>query len=397
MHHSEDNSNTAGPVVNFFHSLLWVLFLATMPSAAQSVTLGWTDSDSPDVAGYKIYYGNASHDYSSSVAVGAVTSAAIPGLVAGKTYYCAVTTYDAVGNESDFSDEIILAVPAAVQPKSIPASNPALLMAAGPVPAASASNDPRPAATSDKTTEPLPVASANPQPEIIVKQPALPPAADTVMTDANLSASPKAKVVPPEKNSESKETDWPSSAPADAPSAPATNAPLAVEVKISAALDRARQFYAAVAPFDANADGRLDDDELAALMGAGQDDLKAMFVSEQLADQPAEAGPTEADVAAWCAASYALLAPFDANHDGELEPDELTAPAAAVNADNVVPQNFTPLPPAPGENQNADGEQVDSPAAPAPDSAGSSNCNAPVAANSLPDCPEKKRACSRDF
>ena len=84
-----------------------MVLLAALPTWATtvSVPLAWNPSPDPNVAGYKIYYGQASHVYTSSVDVGGVTNATITGLSAGLTYYFAATTYDATGLESDFSNE----------------------------------------------------------------------------------------------------------------------------------------------------------------------------------------------------------------------------------------------------------------------------------------------------
>src|ERR1035437_1786434 len=70
--------------------------------AGQSVTLNWDSSSAANVAGYKIYYGTASHSYSQVVTVGNVTSATISAPAAGQTYYYAATTVDLAGNESTF-------------------------------------------------------------------------------------------------------------------------------------------------------------------------------------------------------------------------------------------------------------------------------------------------------
>jgi hypothetical protein len=79
--------------------------------ATQSVTFGWEASTDNSVVGYNIYYGTTSHVYTSKVSVGNVTTATISGLVEGTTYYFAATTYDALNQESDFSDEISYTVP----------------------------------------------------------------------------------------------------------------------------------------------------------------------------------------------------------------------------------------------------------------------------------------------
>ena len=79
--------------------------LLTGSVKAQSVSLNWQPSPDTNVVGYVIHYGISSHAYTQSVTVGKVTSASISGLAAGSTFYFAATTYDAAGNESDFSNE----------------------------------------------------------------------------------------------------------------------------------------------------------------------------------------------------------------------------------------------------------------------------------------------------
>jgi hypothetical protein len=75
--------------------------------AAVNVPLAWNPSINANVAGYKIYYGLASHNYTQSVNVGNVTNTTIVGLSENTTYYFAATTYDAAGVESAFSNEAI--------------------------------------------------------------------------------------------------------------------------------------------------------------------------------------------------------------------------------------------------------------------------------------------------
>jgi hypothetical protein len=103
---------------NFARRLVFLSWLTlcfyTLPLAAQSVILTWNPSTVPMVAGYKIYYGTASHHYTNTVIVGNVTTTTISGLAAGTTYFFAATTYDSVGDESAFSNEASFAVPAAV-------------------------------------------------------------------------------------------------------------------------------------------------------------------------------------------------------------------------------------------------------------------------------------------
>ena len=79
--------------------------------ASQSVTLGWDPSLDPNVAGYNIYYGTVSHQYTNEVSAGIGTSMVISGLTEGVTYYFAATTYDFFDQESSFSDETPYTVP----------------------------------------------------------------------------------------------------------------------------------------------------------------------------------------------------------------------------------------------------------------------------------------------
>ncbi|HEX5220021.1 MAG TPA: fibronectin type III domain-containing protein [Verrucomicrobiae bacterium] len=84
---------------------LGVLFSSAQSGNAADALLQWDPSPSPEVAGYRIYYGVASGTYTNAVSVGTVTTATISGLVTGTRYYFAATAFDGVGNESEFSNE----------------------------------------------------------------------------------------------------------------------------------------------------------------------------------------------------------------------------------------------------------------------------------------------------
>jgi hypothetical protein len=58
------------------------------------------------VAGYDIYYGTSSGNYTSVVPVSNVTNVTIRGLINGVTYYFAAASYDSSGNLSSLSPEI---------------------------------------------------------------------------------------------------------------------------------------------------------------------------------------------------------------------------------------------------------------------------------------------------
>jgi hypothetical protein len=71
-----------------------------------SLTLAWDPNPSPDVAGYHLYYGTVSGNYTNSILTGNVTTATVLGLSWGVTYYFAITTVGLDGQESAFSGEI---------------------------------------------------------------------------------------------------------------------------------------------------------------------------------------------------------------------------------------------------------------------------------------------------
>lgn len=84
--------------------------------AASSVTLAWNPSAGTNIAGYKIYYGPASHTYTNTVNAGNTTNVVIAPLVTGATYHFAATAYDAAGLESDYSTEAVYTNIAAIPP-----------------------------------------------------------------------------------------------------------------------------------------------------------------------------------------------------------------------------------------------------------------------------------------
>ncbi len=75
---------------------------------AGAIKVKWNANTEPDLAGYKVYYGDSSKTYQTNVDVGDVTEHVITGLEYGKKYYVAVTAYDDSGNESDRSEEVVI-------------------------------------------------------------------------------------------------------------------------------------------------------------------------------------------------------------------------------------------------------------------------------------------------
>jgi len=90
-----------------------IIFLHAPSAFSGFATLSWdppvTDADGTpvsDLAGYKIYYGTSSSNYSQNIDVGNVTTYTINNLTEGMTYYFAATAYDAARNESTESNEV---------------------------------------------------------------------------------------------------------------------------------------------------------------------------------------------------------------------------------------------------------------------------------------------------
>ncbi len=99
----------------YFCTIAAVLFFifSSIPAYAGSATLSWnpptTNTDGTpltDLAGYKIYYGTSSGNYTQIINVGNVTTYPVSNLTAGATYYFVVTAYDTSGYESGYSNQV---------------------------------------------------------------------------------------------------------------------------------------------------------------------------------------------------------------------------------------------------------------------------------------------------
>jgi hypothetical protein len=88
-----------------------VAALIASAQAQNSVTLAWDPSPSGEIAGYRVYEGTASQDYTTVIDVGNVTTKTVTDLVSGTTYFFAFTAYDIFDQESGFSTEISYTVP----------------------------------------------------------------------------------------------------------------------------------------------------------------------------------------------------------------------------------------------------------------------------------------------
>jgi hypothetical protein len=68
------------------------------------LTLVWDRNPEPDIAGYRVYYGRVSGDYTQLVTV--TNPRAKIGVSSSRTTYFAVTAYNTNGVESDLSEEV---------------------------------------------------------------------------------------------------------------------------------------------------------------------------------------------------------------------------------------------------------------------------------------------------
>ena len=84
-------------------SLSWPL---RAPRTRPALTLAWDPSSDPNVAGYRLYFGNQPGVYTQSVDVGKVGAYQINGLTNGAPYYFVVKAYNSAGILSAPSIEV---------------------------------------------------------------------------------------------------------------------------------------------------------------------------------------------------------------------------------------------------------------------------------------------------
>jgi len=87
-------------------TLFTLSLVATDTVLAADVTLQWDPNSEPDIAGYKIYYGVESGNYTTTLDVGNFTSCVISELDPGQSYFFAATAYNTDNYESDYSNEV---------------------------------------------------------------------------------------------------------------------------------------------------------------------------------------------------------------------------------------------------------------------------------------------------
>jgi hypothetical protein len=88
------------------------------PTTPGAATLAWDAVTTPNLLGYRVYYGTAPgtsyiQSFGNGLGVGNVTTTTLTGLASGTTYYFAVTTVDTSvpQNESTYSNEVFAIIP----------------------------------------------------------------------------------------------------------------------------------------------------------------------------------------------------------------------------------------------------------------------------------------------
>jgi hypothetical protein len=99
--------------------VLAFLIFFPAPIIAATVQVSWNANTETDLAGYLIYYGTQSGNYTACYDVGNVTSYQLTEVQNGTTCYIAVAAYDTSQNDSELSDEKQVTIPALTQQTAI--------------------------------------------------------------------------------------------------------------------------------------------------------------------------------------------------------------------------------------------------------------------------------------
>ena len=90
-------------IIRLFLLFSFILIFSLNSSSAGTIKLKWDAANNSDIVGYKVYYGYGSRKYDKAVDVGMSTDFTMPLPTIG-TIYLAVTAYDTLGWESDYSN-----------------------------------------------------------------------------------------------------------------------------------------------------------------------------------------------------------------------------------------------------------------------------------------------------
>src|SRR5438552_15545527 len=152
--------------------LLSTGLLTQKAAAATTLTLTWQASaSSPNIDGYRVYYGTSSGNYTQHVDVlGTGTTATVANAASGSTYYYAVVAFKA-GVESTRSNEVMSSVPSAT-PTPTPSPTPTPRPSPTPTPTPTPTPSPSPIVTPVPSPTPTPTPTTSP---IVTPVPSLTP------------------------------------------------------------------------------------------------------------------------------------------------------------------------------------------------------------------------------
>jgi hypothetical protein len=99
---------------------IWRAFESGIGNQTNTLTVVWSPSPSPGVAGYALYWGVTSDACTNRLALGNVTNVTLGGFRAKVTYHFAVAAYDQAGDESLWSNAIQYSLPDASPSRPVP-------------------------------------------------------------------------------------------------------------------------------------------------------------------------------------------------------------------------------------------------------------------------------------
>jgi hypothetical protein len=102
-----------------WRSAIGVVAMLLLCRSACGEILVWDPNAETNLAGYKVYSGTVSRQYSSVVNVGNTTQYQLTNVVQGTTYFFALTAYNTSGLESGFSAEVSYTAPGSNTPPGI--------------------------------------------------------------------------------------------------------------------------------------------------------------------------------------------------------------------------------------------------------------------------------------
>ena len=96
--------------------IILVLLGAANNLYAGEITFGWDANTEKDLAGYNLYIGTQTSNYTQSIDVGNVTQFTLKNVPEAVKRFYSLTARDNSGNVSDFADELTYTIPDTTKP-----------------------------------------------------------------------------------------------------------------------------------------------------------------------------------------------------------------------------------------------------------------------------------------